>query len=319
MKKQTQKDKNPYPYSDSNKRYQTFDYYMKQRFGGKCAKISLDAGFTCPNIDGKCGSGGCIYCYSGSSGAKDAPTLREQYDAGVEAIRKKWDTRRFIPYLQAHTNTYASADTLERIYDEAAGFPDAVMMAIATRADCLSEEVVDLLVKISKRIPLIVELGLQSIHDTTARLINRGHTYEQFLEGYYRLKNIGGDILVGVHLINGLPHENVEMMMESARQVAALKPHMVKLHLLHILKDTPLEKMYLSGRYETMDREAYIDTVVRQLELFSPDCIIGRITGDAPFDLLTAPQWCRMKTAVANDIDKKMYNEDTYQGKLFVN
>lgn len=318
MKKQTQRDRNPYPNSDSNKRYQTFDYYMKQRFGGKCAKISLDAGFTCPNIDGKCSSGGCIYCYSGSSGAKDAPTLRMQYDMGVSAIKKKWDTCRFIPYLQAHTNTYAPINELKKIYNEVAAFPDAVMMAIATRADCLSEEVVDLLVQTSEKIPLIVELGLQSIHDTTARFINRGHTYEQFLRGYDRLKNCGGDILVGVHLINGLPGETIDMMMESAKEVAALKPHMVKLHLLHILKDTPLEKLYLSGRYETMDREDYIDTVVRQLEVFSPDCIIGRVTGDAPFDLLVEPQWCRMKTAVANDIDKKMFYEDTYQGKLFV-
>lgn len=319
MKKQNQRERNPYPYTDSNKRYQTFDYYMKQRFGGKCAKISLDAGFTCPNIDGKCASGGCIYCYSGSSGAKEAPTLREQYDMGVNAISRKWGTCRYIPYLQAHTNTYAPVEDLKRIYDEVLSFPNAVTMAIATRADCLSQKVVDLLAETSQRIPLIVELGLQSIHDTTARLINRGHTYEQFLEGYNRLKNCGGDIMVGVHLINGLPGESIEMMIESARQVAALKPHMVKLHLLHILKNTPLEKLYLSGRYETMDRDTYIDTVVRQLEVFSPDCIIGRVTGDAPFDLLVEPQWCRMKTAVANDIDKKMYNEDTYQGKFFVN
>ncbi len=318
MKKPTQREKNPYPNSDSNKRYQTFDYYMKKRFGGKCAKISLDAGFTCPNIDGKCSVGGCIYCYSGSSGAKDAVTLREQYDLGVGAIKKKWDVDRFIPYLQAHTNTYAPTEELARIYEEVSCFPDAVMMAIATRADCLSEEVVDLLLKISERIPLIVELGLQSVHDSTAKLINRGHTYAQFLEGYNRLKGRGGDILVGVHLINGLPRESADMMIESAKEVAALHPDMVKLHLLHILKDTPLEKMYLSGLYETMDREAYINTVVRQLELFSPDCIIGRVTGDAPFDLLVEPQWCRMKTSVANDIDKKMFQDDTFQGKNFV-
>ncbi len=317
MKKQTQRDKNPYPHSDSNKRYQTFDYYMKRRFGGKCAKISLDAGFTCPNIDGKCATGGCIYCYSGSSGAISAKTLREQYDMGVKAIRQKWDTCRFIPYLQAHTNTYAPVEELRRIYEEVSLFPDAVMMAIATRADCLFDEVVDLLYEISERIPLIVELGLQSIHDTTARIINRGHTYQQFLEGYNRLKSRGGDILIGVHLINGLPGETTDMMLESARAVALLEPDMVKLHLLHVLKDTPLERLYLSGRYETMDREAYIDTVVKQLELFSPDCIIGRVTGDAPFDLLVEPQWCRMKTAVANDIDKKMFNCDTFQGKIF--
>ncbi len=315
MKKETQRAKNPYPNSDSNKRYQTFDYYMKKRFGGKCAKISLDAGFSCPNIDGTVGRGGCIYCSGGSSGAVCGGDLRAQYDRGVEAIRKKWDVSRFVPYLQAHTNTYAPLETLRRVYGEIAEYPDAVMLAIATRADCLSEEVTELLSEISKRKPLLVELGLQSVHDSTARLINRGHTYEEFLNGYRRLRAAGGDIAITVHLINGLPGESREMMVESARAVAALGPDMVKLHLLHILKGTPLEESYLKGEYETMDREAYIETVADQIELFPPDTVIARVTGDAPFESLVAPEWCRRKTAVANDIDKLLFARGSYQGK----
>lgn len=317
MKKQTQREKNPYEYSDSNKRYQTYDYYMKRRFLGKCAKISIDAGFSCPNIDGTCGTGGCIYCSGGSSGARGAGSVREQYEAGVAAVRSKWQTELFVPYLQAHTNTYAPIDMLERVYNEAASLEGAVMLAIATRADCLSDEVIELLVKTSEKIPLNVELGLQSVHDKTADVIRRGHTYGQFLDGYQRLRAAGGDIVVTVHLINGLPGEDREMMLESARKVADLRPHMVKLHLLHILRNTPLEATFCAGEYTTMDREDYIDTVVRQIELLPPECVVARITGDAPENMLVAPEWCRKKTCVANDIDKEMYLRNTWQGRLF--
>ncbi|MBQ4066088.1 MAG: TIGR01212 family radical SAM protein [Clostridia bacterium] len=315
MKKETQKSKNPYPLSDSNKRYQTFDYYMKKRFGGKCAKISLDAGFSCPNIDGTCGHGGCIYCSGGSSGAQGCGSLLAQYTAGVEAVSSKWSVERFIPYLQAHTNTYGSIERLREVYDEAQSLPGAVMLAIATRADCLSPEVTDLLFETSQRIPLLVELGLQSVHDSTAERINRGHTFNEFLKGYYRLRERGGDVQISVHLINGLPGETEDMMVESARTLATLEPDMVKLHLLHILKGTPLERLYRSGEYSTMEREAYIETVVRQIELLPEKTVVARITGDAPFDSLVAPEWCRKKTAVANDIDKLLFFRNTWQGK----
>jgi len=317
MKKQTQREQNPYKHSDSNKRYQTFDYYMKRRFGGKCAKISLDAGFSCPNIDGTVGCGGCIYCSGGSSGAQGSGSITAQYDAGVEKLRQKWDVTRFVPYLQAHTNTYAPIDELERVYNEALSLDGAVMLAVATRADCLSDQVIELLAKTSERLPLLVELGLQSVHDSTAKAINRGHTYRQFEDGFSRLRNAGGDISIAVHLINGLPGEDSQMMIESARVLSALRPDMVKLHLLHILKDTALERMYESGEYSTMAREDYIDTVIRQIELFSPETVIARITGDAPDDSLVAPDWCRKKTAVANDIDKEMFRRGTFQGRCF--
>lgn len=318
MKKPTQRETNPFKYSDSNKRYHTFDYYMKQRFGGKCARISLDAGFSCPNKDGTKSHGGCIFCYGGSSGAALAETLREQYEKGIDVMQRKWQVSRFVPYLQANTNTYAPKDVLRRVYSEVASFPDAVMVAIATRADCLDNGVVELIRELSDSIPAIVELGLQSVYDETAARINRGHTYAEFLEGYNKLRNAGGDIKICVHLINGLPGETEEMMINSAKTVAALKPDMVKLHSLHILEDTELCRMYENGEYEPYDRQKYIETVCDQLEYFAPETVIARITGDAPDDILRAPLWCRRKTAVSNDIDKLLVERDSYQGKKHI-
>jgi len=315
MKKPTQRETNPFPFSDSNKRYHTFDYYMKTRFGGKCAKISLDAHFSCPNIDGTVGRGGCIFCSGGSSGAQGTGNLTEQYKKGVEVISSKWAVSRFIPYLQAHTNTYGPIEQLREVYSLCADLPGAVMLATATRADCLFPEVLSLLSEISKKIPLIVELGLQSVHDSTAVLINRGHTYEDFRRGYESLRSIDGDISVCVHLINGLPGENTDMMMESAERLSSLSPHMVKLHLLHILKSTPLEKMFLSGEYTPMEKDDYISVAIGQMELFAPETVIARVTGDAPGSSLVAPLWCAKKTQLTNDLDKEMFRLGTYQGK----
>lgn len=316
--KTTQKQLNPYPHSDSNKRYQTFDYYMKKRFGGKCARVALDAGLSCPNKDGTKSHGGCIFCYGGSSGAAAAGSIRDQYEAGIAVMTRKWDVERFVPYLQANTNTYAPISVLEKIYDECASLPGAVMLALGTRADCLSDEVIALLKKTSEKIPLLVELGLQSVHSETAEKINRGHTWEEFRDGFERLRRAGGDIQICVHLINGLPGETEEMMLESARQVAALSPDMVKLHLLHVIENTSLANMYESGDYFPMERESYIKSVCDQIEIFPRNMVIARLTGDAPADLLVAPEWCRKKTAITNDIDKELFRRNSYQGIYFM-
>lgn len=316
--KTTQKQLNPYPHSDSNKRYQTFDYYMKKRFGGKCARVALDAGLSCPNKDGTKSHGGCIFCYGGSSGAAAAGSIRKQYEAGIAVMTRKWDVVRFVPYLQANTNTYAPISVLEKIYDECASLPGAVMLALGTRADCLSDEVIALLKKTSEKIPLLVELGLQSVHPETAERINRGHTWEEFRDGFERLRRAGGDIQICVHLINGLPGETEEMMLESARQVAALSPDMVKLHLLHVIEDTALASMYKSGDYSPMERESYIKSVCDQIEIFPSHMVIARLTGDAPADLLVAPEWCRKKTAITNDIDKELFRRNSYQGIYYM-
>ncbi len=316
MKKITQRDSNPYKYSDTNKRYQTYDYYTRHTFGGKCARVPLDAGFSCPNKDGSCGRGGCIFCLSGSAAALPG-TLKEQYDRAVETAGRKWSPVGYIPYLQANTNTYAPADVLRRIYDEAASLPNSVMLGIATRADCLSDEAVDEIVRISEKLPVMVELGLQSSSDITAKRINRGHSFEVFLAGYGKLRAAGGNVNIGIHIINGLPGETREDMMNTARDVARLAPEQVKIHLLNVLKNTPLAEMYLSGEYTPMEREDYISTVCDQLELLPEKTVIGRITGDSEADVLLAPEWSRRKTEITNMIDRELYLRDSWQGKFY--
>lgn len=314
MKRETQRTSNPYPYSDSNKRYQTFDYYLRSLFGEKCAKISLDAGFTCPNKDGKKSYGGCIYCASGSSGAQCRGPLADQYEKGRQVMTDKWDCKAFIPYLQAHTNTYAPIEVLKTVYDECASFDGAVMLAVATRADCLSDEVISLLNETKKKIPLMIELGLQSTNDKTATLINRAHTFDDFAAGLEKLKGLGERVKTCVHLINGLPGETYDDMIESAVTVGKMHPDVIKLHLLHVLKGTPLASMYLSGDYVPMEKDAYVKTVCDQIERIPPDIALGRITGDGIKDMLLAPAWSTRKTGVANDIDKELFRRQTYQG-----
>ena len=317
--RKTQRDTNPFPYSDTNKRYYTYDYYLRQTYGGKCAKITLDAGFTCPNIDGRCGRGGCIYCSDRGSGdfASDARlSLTEQYLIQTEKMRRKWDTDKFIPYLQAHTNTYAPIERLRAVYEETASLPGAVAMHVATRADCLGKEVVSLLRDVGDRIPLTVELGLQSVSDETARAIGRGHTFADFLAGYEELRKGAPRVRVAIHLINGLPQESREQMLENVRRVAALRPDEVKLHLLHVLKDTPLARLYERGAYTPMTKEDYVETVAEQLALLPPETVVGRLTGDGAADALLAPAWSLKKVTVLNDIDKKLYETGSFQGKL---
>ncbi len=318
MKKVRQKDNNPFPYSDSNKRYYSYDYYLKQTFGGKCAKIPLDAGFTCPNIDGTCGVGGCTYCSGrGSGDFAESPTLplSEQYRITREKLGQKWSTERCIPYFQAHTNTYAPLPVLREKYEEALSFPGVVGMNIGTRADAIEEDTAQYLSEISERTVLTVELGLQSSNDETARRINRGHDFEAFLEGYERLRRTGGKIRIGVHIILGLPGEDDETMLETVRAVARLRPDEVKLHLLHVIKGTALAEEYERGDYCPLERERYISLVAKALCLLPKQTVIGRLTGDGMLETLLAPMWSVRKTTVLNDIDKYLYENDLWQGK----
>lgn len=304
-----------FPYSDDNKRYHTLNYHLRHTFGEKTVRIPLDAGFTCPNIDGRCGVGGCIYCSErGSGDFSQSPFMpfEEQYFAMRKMMSKKWDSAKFIPYLQAHTNTYAPLEKLKQIYEACLALPDVCGFAVATRADCITEDIADYLAQIAKRTYFTVELGLQTVHDSTAALINRGHSFEDFLKGYTLLKERG--INICVHLINGLPHENREMMLESARKVAQLKPHSIKLHLLYILKNAPIAEMFARGEFEMLTREQYVDTVVSQLELIPAQTVIGRLTGDAPKEQLEAPLWSLKKFCVLNEIDKEFVRRDSFQG-----
>lgn len=311
VKNPTQRDTNPYKLSDSNKRYQTFDYYARHRFGKKCAKIPLDAGLSCPNIE-KSGRG-CIYCLGGSSAAI-GDTLAEQYNRAAAALGSKWHDFARIPYLQAHTNTFAPVERLRKIYDEAAALYGAVMLAIATRADCLGDDVVSLLRETSEKIPLLVELGLQTSCDRTADLICRGHSAADFTRGYERLRAAGGDIAICIHIINGLPGESRRDMLNTAEFCAALAPDMVKIHLLHVLDGTPLADMYRRGDYSPMEMHDYVDVVADQIERLPERTVIARLTGDGMADSLLAPDWSRRKVAVINQIDRTLYERGSYQG-----
>ena len=307
----------PFPYSDTQKRFHTYDYYLRHRYGGKCVKISLDGGFTCPNIDGRCGTGGCIYCSARGSGdfTYAGLPIAEQYERQRKRLSSKWEVLRCIPYLQANTNTYADGGRLRALYGEVLSLPDAVAFHIATRADCLGEEVLDVLREVSERIDLTVELGLQTVHDRTAVLINRGHDFEAFCHGYCRLREAVPRARISVHLINGLPGEDEVMMLESARTLAAMTPDEVKLHLLHVIRGTRLAEMYSAGEYQPLSREEYVAILVGQLELFSPKTVIARVTGDGDRQTLLAPFWSLQKFCVMNEIDKTMRALDTCQGK----
>lgn len=318
--KQTQRSSNPYPNSDSNKRYYTYDYYLKRTFGGKCAKIPIDAGFTCPNIDGRCGTGGCIYCSARGSGdfaAGGGLSVTEQYRLTREKLSGKWSTERCIPYFQAHTNTYASTETLRALFEEAIVLPGAVGLNIATRADCLEDGTVSYLAELAERTTLTVELGLQTTNDETAQRINRGHTFGEFVEGYQKLRAASDKIGICVHLIFGLPGEDDITMLRSVRELAALRPDQVKLHLLHVLRSSRLGEIYERGEYEPLERERYIDLVAQALTLLPPDTVIARLTGDGMGEDLMAPDWSRKKVSVINDIDKRLYEQDLWQGKYF--
>lgn len=315
--KTTQKNSNPFKNSDSNKRYYTYDYYLRRTFGSKVAKLPIDAGFTCPNIDGRCGTGGCIYCSARGSGDFAGPprlSVEQQLADGATRIASKWDTKSYIAYFQARTNTYAPLPTLRDKLEQALCFPGVVGLNIATRADCLEPDTVKYLAELSERTVLTVELGLQSSHDSTATLINRGHTWAQFLDGFYRLREAGGHISICVHTILGLPAEDDGMMLETARRVAQLEPEQVKLHLLYVLCGTALGDMYLSGDYQPLERERYIRLVADTLELLPPDTVISRLTGDGAPDSLLAPEWSRRKTTVINDIDKLLFARSSMQG-----
>jgi radical SAM protein (TIGR01212 family) len=319
--KKTQRNSNPYKYTDSNKRYYTYDYYLRKTFGGKCAKIPLDGGFTCPNIDGSCSVGGCIYCSGrGSGDFAELPTLsiREQYERVRERLASKWTVERTIPYFQAHSNTYAPVDRLRELYSEALSLDGVVGLNIATRADCLGDGVPELLSEVAERTVLTVELGLQSSCDATAELINRGHSFDDFCRGFELLRGASSRIGICVHIIFGLPSETDEMMMRTVRDVARLHPDQVKIHLLHVLRGTKMAEMYGSGEYLPLEKERYVSLVADAIELLPEDIVIARLTGDGMADDLLAPDWSRKKVSVINDIDKLLYERGSWQGKKYV-
>ena len=306
---------NPFPYSDDNKRYYTWNYYLKKTYGNKVFKVPLDAHFTCPNRDGKKGYGGCIFCSARGSGdfTSIANDLNTQFSDGLTMMKRKWPDGLAMAYFQAYSNTYGELEELKKIYDPFVTRDDIVAISIATRSDCINKEIADYLGSIAKRKPLWIELGLQTIHSKSN--LNRHETIEEFEKALALLRS--QNINVAVHIMNSLPYETVDDMIETAKFIANHDIQALKIHMLHIMEQTIMGEQYKKEPFPLLTREEYISTVVRQLEILPPNLIIQRLTGDAPKDLLIAPTWTLNKTTILNDIDKLMVKENTWQGKYY--
>ena len=298
----------------NEKHYYTLDRFYKEKFGCKVFKVSLDAGFTCPNKDGSKGIGGCIFCSSTPYIGDANKSLLEQFDTIKAMLQKKWKNAKYIVYLEANSNTYGSVDKLKSIYEPLIKIDNVVGLNIGTRCDCLTDAILDYLEDLSRRTYLTVELGLQSSFDTTLNLLNRRHNVDDFTQAVNNLKKRNIDIVV--HIINGLPYETKEMMFDTIRYINSLHVNGIKIHMLYIESGTQLAKMYASKHYPILSKDEYIEIVVKQLELLSKDVVIHRITSDPDKNKLITPDWLVKKFVVLNDIDKYMRKNGVYQGDL---
>ena len=304
-----------FKYTLDNKRYHTLNYFYKTKFNTKVFKVALNGNFTCPNKDGTKGIGGCIYCSPSGSGdfagnIKD--NLIDQFNKIKQIELLKWHEAKYIAYFQANSNTYDFIDKLKEKYEAVINLPDVIGLSIATRPDCFSEEIYDYLEELNKRTYLTIELGLQTIKEETLKLINRGHSTQEFIDCYDELTKRG--IKVIVHVINGLPGETKEDMLKTIKFLNDLNIYGIKIHMLSVTKNTKLAKMYEEKPFHLLTKDEYIDIVIDQLELLNPETIICRITGDPVREDLIEPKWLLKKFVVLNDIDKEMVKRDTYQG-----
>ena len=309
---------NPFKNSCDNKRFYSYSYFLKQKFGCKIIKVSLNSGLSCPNRDGTKGFGGCTYCSenkSGDFGGNPLQSIEKQFEDTRNLLLDKWKSAEYIAYFQAGTNTFAPISYLKKIYDEALSIDDVVGLSIATRADCITQEICDLLCQYKDKTFLTVELGLQSIFDKTSQYTNRLHDYDEFKKGFEMLKSNG--INICVHIIDGMPFETHDMMIETIKEVAKLHPQSIKIHLMHIIRGTELEKQFSQDKFDEMSYEDYITTVCDQLELLPEDVVIQRLTGDGDNKTLIAPLWSLDKRRVLNEIDKEMSLRNSWQGKYY--
>lgn len=309
---------NQFKYSLDNKRYHTYNYYLKNKYHQKVAKVALNADFTCPNRDGSKGYGGCIFCSSSGSGDYAGNVhdhLEKQFQTISQIMKRKWPECAYIAYFQANTNTYGPLDKIKKMIQPFLEKEDVKGIALATRPDCLSEEIVCYLSEVNQTKDVYIELGLQTIHDETSKLINRGHTYQEFLDGLALCRQY--NLEVCVHIINGLPFETKEMMIETAKTLGQLDIQALKIHMLFVVKNTKLQQMYENHEFEMLTRQEYIDIVVEQLRYINPAIILERLTGDGKIDDLIAPMWSIKKVTILNDIDKQMKERDIYQGDLY--
>jgi len=302
----------------NGKNYYNLNSFLRKKFGQKVFKISLDGGFSCPNRDGTISNLGCVFCSERGSGdfAGDRKSsITEQFEDMKKMMNKKWKNGKYIAYFQAYTNTYADVETLRSLYDEALEQEDVVALAIATRPDCLSEEVLDLLQEYNKKTYLWIELGLQTINDTTARVINRGYKLKVFEDSLEKLRTRGIDVVV--HTIFGLPGEGKQDMLNTIDYVAHRDIKGIKIHLLHLIKNTPMVDLYEKGELTFLGKQEYTDIICEAITRLPKEMVIHRLTGDAPRDLLIGPQWSLKKWEVLNEIDDKLSSNNLYQGLYF--
>jgi uncharacterized protein len=299
-------------------RYYAFGRFLRERFGHKVFRVTIDAGFTCPNVDGSVAVGGCVYCDNRSfSPNRRLPrsSARDQVSRGVAILQKRYRAEHFLAYFQAATNTYAPVEKLRRLYDEALEHPQVVGLAIGTRPDCVPDPVLDLIQEYARERYVCLELGLQTIHDRSLDWMNRGHHLDVFIDAVARCQGRGLDLCA--HVILGLPGESSADMLATADTLAALPVQAVKIHNLHVVRDTPLAEMYQRGEVRLMERDEYVQVVCDFLERLPPGMVIQRLSGDAPPDYLVAPLWCLDKPALLDAIRAELDRRDTWQGFRF--
>lgn len=304
----------------NNRRYRALSSHLRERFGAAVRSVTVDAGFTCPNVDGTVTTGGCVYCDNRSfSPNRRLPrtTITAQLDRGIAILSKRFGAERFIAYFQAGTNTHGSLDKLRRCYDEALAHPRILGLAIGTRPDSVPDEVLDLLQDYARRVPVCLELGLQTIHDRSLDWMNRGHHVDVFYDAVSRCQGRGLELCA--HVILGLPGESRDDMLATADILGGLPLDGVKIHNLYVVKDTPLEGMYRRGEVELLTLEGYVTLVCDFLERLSPHQVIHRLSGDAPKDYFVAPEWSLDKAALLRAIDLELKQRDSWQGKRWTN
>lgn len=304
---------------DQNKRYHSWNYALRQQFGEKIFKVPIDGGFDCPNRDGTVAHGGCTFCsVSGSGDMIVAPEdpLPIQFQKEIDMMHQKWPgVAQYIVYFQNFTNTHAPLAVIKERFEQVVNLPGVVGLSIGTRPDCLPDDVVEYLAELNERLYLWGELGLQTTYEQTSELINRAHSYQTYLDGVAKLRK--HNIRVCTHLINGLPGETYEMMMENVkRTILDSDIQGIKLHLLHLMRNTRMLRDYHEGRLRLLGFKEYVDIICDQLELIPQDIIIHRLTGDAPFESIVGPMWSLKKWEVLNAIDQEMLRRDSYQGKF---
>jgi radical SAM protein (TIGR01212 family) len=300
------------------KRYNSYNTYLRNIYGQRVQKVTVDAGFTCPNRDGTVASGGCIYCNNESfnPGYNDpTKSIRQQIDEGTEFLSRRYGVDKFIVYFQPYSNTYASLDKLKQLYEEALSAPGVIGLTIGTRPDCVDKAKIDYLESLGKTNDITIEYGLESIYDETLKKINRGHDYQSYLDAIEMTKGRG--LKICTHIILGFPWETKEQWLHEAEVLSKIDFDFLKIHQLHIVKNTVMEQQHIRQPYHLFTLNEYVETVVAFLEILNPKIIIQRLAGEAPKHMLVAPKWGKRNSEVIRFIANKLEKNNTWQGKFF--